>query len=94
MTALGCSPLRMAADPKNVVQRYVLSIRPRYDAVIAAGEGHALYWTSLTQLNRFRRERDIYSPAKNLSFLKMTPCLNTGKQREQISVKLLYYSMY
>ena len=94
LTALGCFPLRMTADPKNVVERYVLSIRPRYDAFIDAGEGHALYWTSLTQVNRFRRERDIYSPVKNLSFLKMTPCLNAGEQHEQISVKLLNYSMY
>ena len=60
----------------------------------AAGEGHALYWTSLTQVNRFRRERDIRSSVKNLSFLKMTPCLNTGEQLEQISVKLLNYSMH
>ena len=74
---------------RNVVQRYMLSIRPRYGAVIAAGEGHALYWTSLTQVNRFRRERDIYSPVKHLSFLKMTPCLDTGEQHKQISVKLL-----
>ena len=37
LTALGCSPLKMAADRKNVVQLYVLSIPPRYDAVIAAG---------------------------------------------------------
>ena len=56
LTALGCSPLRMAVDPKNVVQRYVLSIPPRYDAVIGAGEVHALYWTSLTQVKRFRQE--------------------------------------
>ena len=83
----------MATDPKNVLQRYVLSIPPRYD-VIAAGEGPDRYWTSLTQVNRFRRERDIYSPVKNLSFLKMTPCLNTGEQHEQISVKLLNYSKY
>ena len=73
------------------MQRYVLSIRPRYDAVIAAGEGHSLYWTNLTQVNR---EQDIHSSVKNLSFLKMTPCLNTGEQHEQISVKLLNYSMY
>ena len=84
----------MAADPKNVVQRYVLSIPPRYDVVIAAGEGHALYWTSLTQVNQFSREGDYSSPVKNLSFLKTTPCLNTGEQHEQISVKLLNYSMY
>ena len=40
-------------------------------------------------MNRFRRERDIHSPMKNLSFLKMTPCLNTSEQLAQISVKLL-----
>ena len=68
LTALGCSPLRMAADPKNVVQRYILSIPPRYDVVIAAGEGHALYWTSLTQVNRFSRERDIISSEKLVIF--------------------------
>ena len=80
--------------PKNVVQRYVLSIRHRYDAVFSVGEGHALYWTTVAEVNRFRRERDIHSLVKNLSFLKMTPCLNTGEQLEQISVKLLIYSMY
>ena len=80
--------------PKNVVQRYVLSIRFRFNAVFAAGEGYVLYWTSLTQVNRFRPEQGIHSPVKNLSFLKMTPCLNTGEQLEQISVKLLNYSMY
>ena len=80
--------------PNKVVQRYLLSIQPRFDAVFAAGEGHALYWTSLTQVNRFRRERDIHSSVKNLSFLKVTPCLNTGEQLEKISVKLLNYSMH
>ena len=80
--------------PKNAVQRYVLSIRHRYDAVFAIGEGRALYWTSLAEVNRFRRERDIHFLVKNLSFLKMTPCLNTGEQLEQISVKFLIYSMY
>ena len=34
--ALDGQLLRMGADPKNSVRRYVLSIRPRYDAVIAA----------------------------------------------------------
>ena len=29
--------------PKNGVRRYVLSIRPRYDAFIAARENHALF---------------------------------------------------
>ena len=44
------SPLRRALIPKNVVQRYVLSIRPLY-AVIAAGKGHGRYWTNLNQVN-------------------------------------------
>ena len=80
--------------PKNAVQHYVLSIRHRYDAVFAVGEGRALYWTSLAEVNRFRRERDSHFLVKNLSFLKMTPCLNLSEKLEQISVKLLIYSMY
>ena len=32
-----------ARIPKNGVRRYVFSIRPRYDEVIAAGENHALF---------------------------------------------------
>ena len=40
-TASGCSQLRMGTDSQDVERRYVLSIRPRYDAVIAAGESHA-----------------------------------------------------
>ena len=56
--------------PKNVVRRYVLLIRPRSDAVIAAGEGHVCFWTNLTQVNRFRRERDIHCQVKNLAFFK------------------------
>ena len=42
------------------MQRYVLSIRHRYDAIFAVGEGRALYWTSLTEVNRFRRDRDNF----------------------------------
>ena len=38
LTALGCSLLRMGADYKNVVQRYVLSIQHRYDAVFLLKE--------------------------------------------------------
>ena len=45
----------------------------------AAGEGHVFSWTNLTQVNWFRRERDIHSQVKNLSFLKMTPCHRTGE---------------
>ena len=62
----------------------MLLVRPGYEAVIAAGEGHVCFWTNLTRVNGFRRERDVPSQAKNLSFLKMTPCVNTGKQHEQI----------
>ena len=54
--------------PKSVVQRYVLSIRHRYDAVFAVGEGRALYWTSLAEVNRFRRELDIHSSEKLVIF--------------------------
>ena len=39
-----------ARIPQNVVRRYMLSVRPRYDAVIAAGDGHARILTNLTQL--------------------------------------------
>ena len=59
--------------------RYMFLVRPRYEAVIAAGEGHVCFWTNLTQVNLLKRERDIHSQVKNLSFLKMTPCLNTCK---------------
>ena len=34
--------------PKNVVRRHMLLVRPRYEAVIAAGEGHFCFWTNLT----------------------------------------------
>ena len=33
----------MAGIPKNGVRRYLLSIRPRYDEFIAAGENQALF---------------------------------------------------
>ena len=61
----------------------MLLARPRYEAVIAAREGHVCFWTTLTQVNRFRPERDIHSQVKNLSYLKMTPCLNTVEKHEQ-----------
>ena len=50
-TASGCSLLRWARIPKNVVRRYVLFIQPRYDAVIAAGESHVRFLKNLTQVN-------------------------------------------
>ena len=40
-----------ARIPKNVVRYYVLLIRPRSDAVIAAEEGHVCFWMNLTQVN-------------------------------------------
>ena len=61
--------------------------RPRCEALIAAGEGHVRFWKNLTQVNWFRRERDIHSQVKNLSFLKMNPCLNNDKQHEDIYSK-------
>ena len=41
--------------PKNIMRRQMLLVQPRYEAVIAAGEGHICFWTTLTQVNRFRR---------------------------------------
>ena len=32
-------------------ERYMLSVRPRYGAFIAAGEGHVRFLTNLTQVN-------------------------------------------
>ena len=37
--------------PKNVVRRHMHLVRPRYEAVNAAGEGHVCFWTNLTQVN-------------------------------------------
>ena len=37
--------------PKNAVRRHMLWVRPRYEAVNAAGEGHVCFWTNLTQVN-------------------------------------------
>ena len=43
--------LEWAWIPKNVVPRYVLSIRPRYDAFVAAGGSHVRFLTNLIQVN-------------------------------------------
>ena len=61
----------------------MLLVRPRYEAVIAAGEGHVFFWTNLTQVNRFRQERDIHSQVKNLTFLKMTHCLTLANNMDR-----------
>ena len=37
--------------PKSVVRRHMLLVRPRYEAVIAVGEGHVCFWTNLAQVN-------------------------------------------
>ena len=37
--------------PKNVVRRHMRLVRPCYEAVIVAGEGHVCFWTNLTQVN-------------------------------------------
>ena len=89
LAAFGCSPLRMGSDSQERCATLRAFNSTSIWCSFAAGEGHSLYLTSLTQVNGFRRERDIHSPMKNLSFLKMTPCLNTSEQLEQISVKLL-----
>ena len=49
--APSCSPLRMGTDSQELVRRYVLLIRPRFGAVIAAREGHVCFWTNLAQVN-------------------------------------------
>ena len=36
-TASGCSPLSMCVDSKERLRRHMLLVRPRYEAVIAAG---------------------------------------------------------
>ena len=43
--------LEWARIPKNVLRRHMLLIRPRYDAFIAAGEGHVCFWTNFTLMN-------------------------------------------
>ena len=43
LTASGCSPVRLAWILKNVVWRHMLLVRPCYEAVIAAGEGHVCF---------------------------------------------------
>ena len=35
---------KWARISKNFVRRYMLSVRPRYGAVIAAGDGHVRFW--------------------------------------------------
>ena len=37
--------------PKNFVRRHMLLVRPRYDAVITAGEGRVCFWMNLSQVN-------------------------------------------
>ena len=51
-TASGCSPLRMGLDSKECCATlYVLSIRPRYDAFIAAGGSNVRFLKNLIQVN-------------------------------------------
>ena len=86
LTALGCSLLRMGADSQERCASLCAFNSTSLLCSFCCRRGRALYWTSLAEVNGFRRKRDIHSLVKNLSFLKMTPCLNTGKQLEQISV--------
>ena len=46
LTASGCSPV----DYQELVGRHMLLVRHRYDAVIAAGEGHVCL-TNSTEMN-------------------------------------------
>ena len=75
-TASGYSPLRIGVDSQE-------------RCAASHAFGSTLLWCSyccrigsclcLDELNWFSRERDILSQVKNLSFLKMTPFLNTGE---------------
>ena len=54
--------------PKNGVGRYVLSIRPRYDACIAAGENHALFDEFNSSELNWTRSRYSFSDEKLVIF--------------------------
>ena len=47
----GCSPLRMGTDFQERCAASHAFVRPRYEAVIAAGEGYVCFWTNLIQVN-------------------------------------------
>ena len=68
----------------NVVRHYVHTIRPHYDAVIAAVEGHARFWRNKRKWTDLDGNEIIHSLVRNLSLLKTTPCVNTDDKHERI----------
>ena len=51
-SSTGCSPLRMGLDSQECCATlYVLSIRSRYDAFIAAGGSNVRFLKNLIQVN-------------------------------------------
>ena len=83
-TASGCSPLRIGVDSQERCMASMLLVRPCYEPIIAARQGHVRLWTNFTHVDWFRRDQDNHWQVKNFWFLKMTPGLNTGEQHEQI----------
>ena len=78
-TASGCSPLRMGVDFQDrCAALHAFSLTSLWGSYCCRRVS-CLFWTNLIQSIWLRRERDIHSQVKNLSFLKMTPCLNTGE---------------
>ena len=47
-TASGCSPLRMGVDSNERCAASHVLVRPRYEAVIAAGEGRVRFLDEFT----------------------------------------------
>ena len=79
LTALGCSQFRMGVDSQErCAASHAFGSTSLWGSYFCR-RWSCLFWTNLTQVNWFRRERDIHSQVKNLSFLKMTPCLNTSE---------------
>ena len=61
-TASGCSPLRMGVDSKVRCATSHVSVRPRYEAVIAAGEGRVRFLDEFTSSELIKtRTRTRYS---------------------------------
>ena len=84
-TVSGCSPLRMGFDS----QEWYATLRAFKSTSLwciycCRREPGPFFLTNLIQVNWIGRDRDIQSPVKNLSFLKMPPCLYTGVQHERI----------
>ena len=57
LTASGCSPLRIGMDSQECCATLRVSIRPRYDAFIAAGGSQVRFLTNLIQVYNWARSR-------------------------------------